>query len=275
MKKCFLSLLVSLLVFPACGNKTPNYVVNPPAKEEPEKTPVDDQKPSGDVRMPVMGSRTVMDVDVEELSGLCLNLDNSALLACGDQGVVKLISFDGKVTDIWSRDADMEDITIDPNTEHMYIAIEGSQKVYRLDAPDYTSHSSVIYVQEAIDKDYSNSGLEGISYYKDDLLFIGSQWGANLWIYRFDGTMVSKVSLSGFADEIAGLCYDPVADWLWVVDSNHVKIYICTVDGKLLASYDLGSVDNAESICVDRDHGCVWIGSDEESPKLYRYSFTF
>ena len=147
--------------------------------------------------------------------------------------------------------------------------------MYRLDAPDYTEYSSVIYVQEAIDGNYRNGGLEGISYYKDDLLFIGSQREANLWIYRFDGTMVSKVSLSAFADEIAGLCYDPVADWLWVVDSNFVKLYICTVDGQLLASYDLGDVENAESVCVDRENGCVWIGSDEDSPKLYRYSFTF
>lgn len=249
MKKRLLFIMVSLVAYAACG---------------PQAS-----------KMPVMGSRAVMDVDVEELSGLCLTLDKKALLSCGDQGVVKQISFDGQVTDIWSHDADMEDITVDPNTGDMYLAIEGSQKVYRLDAPDYTEHYSVIYVQEAIDGNYRNGGLEGISYYKDDLLFIGSQQEANLWIYKFDGTMVSKVSLSGFADEIAGLCYDPVADWLWVVDSNSVKLYICTVDGQLLASYDLGDVENAESVCVDRENGCVWIGSDEDSPKLYRYSFTF
>ena len=249
MNKISLFSLVTLVAMTACGPQAP--------------------------KMPEMGSHVVYNVDVEELSGLCLNLDKTALLSCGDQGVVKQISFDGQVTDIWSHDADMEDITIDPNSGNIYIAVEGSQKVYRLDAPDYTEYSSVIYVQEAIDGNYRNGGLEGISYYKDDLLFIGSQQEANLWIYRFDGTMVSKVSLSGFADEIAGLCYDPVTDWLWVVDSNFVKLYICSVDGQLLASYDLGSIENAESVCVDRNNGCVWIGSDEESPKLYKYSFTF
>ena len=107
------------------------------------------------------------------------------------------------------------------------------------------------------------------------MLFVGSQWGANLWIYKFDGTLVSKVSLSGFADEIAGLCYDPVGDWLWVVDSNLSKAYICTVDGDHLATYNLGSISNAESICVDRKNNCVWIGSDESSSKLYKYDFQF
>jgi uncharacterized protein YjiK len=87
--------------------------------------------------------------------------------------------------------------------------------------------------------------------------------------------MISKISLSEFADEIAGLCYDPVADWLWVIDSNFVKIYICTVDGKLLATYDLEDIENAESICVDRERNCVWVGSDEDEPKLYKYAFEF
>ena len=225
---------------------------------------------------PVMGTYKRYNVDVEEISGICLNKDKTALLACGDQGVLKEIDPNTMaVKTIWTRDADMEAITLDPRTNDLYIGIEYSQKVYKLDAPDYQKHSSIIYVQEAIDKEYKNSGVEGIAYWKDDLVFIGTQWGANLWVYKLDGTMVSKTSLSGFADEIAGLDYDPVGDWLWVVDSNYKKFYICTVEGKLLATYDVGFISNAESICVDRDRSCVWIGSDESSPKIYKLEFTF
>ena len=75
--------------------------------------------------------------------------------------------------------------------------------------------------------------------------------------------------------EIADLCYDPVCDWLWVVDSTAFKIYICTIDGELLATYDVSDIENAESICVDRERGCVWVASDEDAPKLYKYSFEF
>lgn len=228
------------------------------------------------VGMPVMGTYTRHSVSVEEISGICLNADRTALLAVGDQGVLKEIDPNTmEVKNIWSRDADLEGITLDPRNNNLYLAIEYSQKVYQLDAPDYQKHSSIIYVQEAIDKEYNNSGLEGIAYYKDDIVFIGSQWGANLWQYKLDGTMVSKISLSDFADEIAGLDYDPVADWLWVVDSNYKKFYICTVMGKLLATYDINFISNPESICVDRDRNCVWIGSDESSPKLYKFNFTF
>ena len=226
-------------------------------------------------KMPVMGERIVFDVDVEEISGICLNSDKTALLAIGDQGVVKQISFTGEVTHILDFYADMEGVTLDPETGDMYIAAEWEQGVLKLDAPDYQNCQMQFHVQEAIDEGYRNSGLEGISYYKDDILFIGSQEGANLWQYRKDGTMISKISLSGFADEIAGICYDTEADWLWIIDSNFVKIYICTVDGELLATYDLGDIENAESICVDRERGCVWVGSDEDNPKLYRYSFEF
>ena len=226
-------------------------------------------------KMPVMGDRVVFDVDVEEISGICLNAGGTALLAVGDQGVVKQISFTGEVTHILDYYADMEGVTLDPATGDMYVAAEWDQGVLKLDAPDYQNCTMQFHVQEAIDKEYRNNGLEGISYYKDDIFFVGSQECANLWQYRRDGTMVSKISLSGFADEIAGLCYDPEADWLWVIDSNLVKIYICTVDGELLATYDLGDIENAESICVDRERNCVWVGSDEDNPKLYRYSFKF
>lgn len=264
-------LLASLLCVTACNAKddAPEFKDKVAADEE-------DSKIENVTGMPEMGTYTKHSVSVEEISGICLNADKTALLAVGDQGILKEINPETMaVKNIWSRDADLEGITLDPRNNNLYLAIEYSQKVYQLDAPDYQKHSSIIYVQEAIDKGYENSGLEGIAYYKDDMVFIGSQWGANLWIYKLDGTMVSKTSLSGFADEIAGLDYDPVADWLWVVDSNYKKFYICTVQGKLLATYDINFISNPESICVDRDRNCVWIGSDESSPKIYKFNFTF
>lgn len=248
MKKVLIFLLMAAMAVSACGNEN---------------------------KIPVMGECTVYDVDVEEISGLCLTADGKALLSCGDKGIVKMISFEGEVSDMWENPSDMEGITVDPATGHIYIAVERAQNVCRLDAPEYNSHSTIFAVQEAVDGRYWNDGLEGIEYYKDDILFVGSQRDANLWQYRFDGTLVSKISLSAFATEIADLCYDPVADWLWVVDSEAFKIFICTVDGELLATYDVSDIENAESICVDRQRGCVWLASDEDAPKLYKYSFEF
>lgn len=62
------------------------------------------------------GERVVFDVDVEEISGICLNSDKTVLLTIGDQGVVKQISFTGEVTHILDFYADMEGVTLDPET---------------------------------------------------------------------------------------------------------------------------------------------------------------
>lgn len=278
MKLVFNFCLVMMLFASACSTNdaVPEFEDKVAAEEKEEAGNEEGNDQGTTAMMPVMGSYKRYSVNVEEISGICLNKDKTALLACGDQGVLKEIDpNDMSVKTIWTRDADMEAITLDPRTNDLYIGIEYSQKVYKLAAPDYQKHSSIIYVQEAIDNEYNNSGVEGIAYWKDDLVFVGTQWGANLWVYKLDGTKVSKISLSGFADEIAGLDYDPVGDWLWVVDSNYKKFYICTTAGKLLATYDVSFISNAESICVDRDRSCVWIGSDESSPKIYKFEFQF
>lgn len=229
----------------------------------------------GNIRMPVMGASEVYEVDVEEISGLCLDADKSALISCGDQGLVKRISFEGETSEILVYPADMEGLTLHPTTGDLYLAIEGRQEVARLAAPAYDTYETVFKVQEAIDGNYRNGGLEAVEYFKDDMLFVGSQNEANLWQYKVDGTLVSKISLSDFATEIAGLCYEPEADLLWVTDSNQAKIFLCTTEGVLLETYDVPFIENLESICVDRERGCVWVASDEDSPKLYKLTFDF
>ena len=225
--------------------------------------------------LPVMGEYEVFDVDVEEISGLCFNLDRTLLLSCGDQGVVKSITFDGKVTAMWEFDADMEGITIDPATGDLYLAIEGDQEVHKLSYPEYAAQTSLFAVKEAVENNYRNGGLEAVEYYKDGILFVGSQEEANLWQYSLNGEMLSKVSLSSFATEIAGLHYESEDDLLWVTDSNVAKIFLCTPHGEKLAEYSVPFVENLESICVDRGHSCVWVASDVDAPKLYRLDFEF
>ena len=55
-------------------------------------------------QIPVMGDHTVYEVNMEELSGLSFNQDRTALLACGDKGTVKEVSFEGEILKhIWSK----------------------------------------------------------------------------------------------------------------------------------------------------------------------------
>ena len=238
-------------------------------------------KPREDI--PVMGSYTKYKLDnVTELSGLCLSADGSFLWGVGDQGNIYRISFSGTATNHWYHDADMEGVTMNPDTKDLYIAIEGSQKLYLVAAPDYNTYKTLWYVQEAVDGNYGNSGLEGITWYKDGRLYIGSQTGANLWLYSSEGTKVNKISLKHDIPgvditEVADLCYDPVKDMLWVIDSNNFKIYLFDGSGReLLTTYDISSMttDNPEAICVDRANGCVWVADDDEPSRLFKIAFT-
>jgi len=226
-----------------------------------------------------MGSVQVLAVPVEELSGLCLNKDQSGLFAVGDEGALCAVSFEGGVQTLLSSRLDLEGVTLNPATGDLYLAAEGDQMVCRVPAPGYDTLDTLFHIQEAVTRNFENNGLEGITSYQDSLVMVGSQEDALVWTCRLDGTLLSRISLkdeTSLIEEVAGLYYDAPKRWLWVTDSETKRIFIFSVgDFDLVASYEIPSIENAESICVDRLHKCVWVGSDEESPKLYRINFTF
>ena len=236
--------------------------------------------------MPVLKGYTKYTVSVTEISGLCLTADGSALWAVGDNGYLGQVSFDGQTTKFWTCDKnqeeDMEGVTIDPVTGDLYIALEyghHSQSVARVSAPDYTKESFTILFKVDQAKGYYNSGLEGITYYKDDMVYVGSQTGANLFLYKLNGEQVGETkSLQKITrhaiKEVGGLCYDAEKDWLWVTDSETHKLYV--LDGEIthiLATYSVMYCSNNEAIIVDRAHGCVWVGNDDDTPRVYRLEF--
>ena len=231
--------------------------------------------------MPVLGTVTRIEVaSVPELSGLCLTADGSALWTVGDNGWFGQVSFDGKVTKYWAvSGTDMEGITMHPKTGDLYIAIE-PKKVYRIKPPydKPSSFETVITVDEA--SGYGNSGMEGITYYKDDMLIVGTQTNANVWFYTIDGKKVKgpislKKVYSG-VKEVGGLCYDAVNDWLWVTDSETHKIFVFDSElTHMLAQYPVNMIHNNESVCVDHKNSCVWVGLDDDDVcAIYKLSFT-
>ena len=265
---------------------------NPDAPGRYER-PEENMPPAGPAVLPVMGkvafSKKLQSGSaiVEELSGLCLSKDGDFLWGVGDNGALYKINFDGTFTQHWTYDADMEGLCMDPATGTMYMGIE-PKRVYKLTEP-YTGKTTLWDVAEAADM--GNSGIEGIAWHKGNL-YLGAQTGATLWEYTLDGTKLWKKSLrevTSTISEIAGLDYDPVNDWLWVIDSNSNKdrpeylgytIYLFDGDAtKLLATYYVGDFANwnPESICVDRKNGCIWVADDcgDATPSiLHKIEFT-
>ena len=280
MRRFLAPLLLFLLLLGGCGCEDPlehARIAKPSGQDKTEKT--SKQPGNKTQKLPVVGNYQVIGVKVEELSGLCMNIDSTAFWAVGDEGDLCKVSFSGVVTPVLSSDLDSEGITINPETGDLYIAVEGDQMVCRVAAPDYRKVDTLFYIKEALERDFDNNGLEGIAFYQDSLLFVGSQEDALLWTCKLDGTIVSRISLRTEApqiEEVAGLYYDAPKKWLWVTDSDACKVFVFSTENfDLVTTYDLPSIENAESICLDRSRNCLWIGSDEDSPKLYRFSVTF
>lgn len=267
--------------------------------EDPQDEPVNPDEPDEPVlALPVMGdvefSKKLQSSDgqswVPELSGLCLSMDGDFLWGCDDNGGLYQINFDATFKLHWDKSAEMEGLTMDYSTGTMYIGLEDDTNSGYVVKPPYTSKTSLGWTVEGVSS-MGNSGVEGIAWYKGDLLF-GTQSGAKLFRYKLDGTLVSKMSLRDAAptiSEVADLCYDEQKDWLWVIDSNSNKdkpqydpytIYLFKGLGeKLLAKYYIGDFAdwNPEAICVDKKNGCIWIGEDcgdEHFSLLHKVKFT-
>lgn len=245
--------------------------------------------------MPVMGEMTKYSVKFNELSGLCLSKDGDFLWATGDQGELAKISLGGELiskvsiktgtpSQSWSVDA--EGVTVNPETGDLIISAEANS-VVRIPAADldgifddkvYYGVKEMFHISAA--SSYGNSGTEGCTYYKDGKIYVGAQTDAHLFCCDVATSKVlwdkrlSKVFPA--ISEIAGLSYDPVKDWLWIVDSETHMFYAITGDAEAyLGAYSMKDTDNPEAICFDRAHGCIWVGDDAGSTSyIYKYSFT-
>ena len=267
---------------------------NPDAPGKYERP--DEYEPPTPRELPVMGSHKKFVLEsagkrVEELSGLCLSKDGDFLWGVHDKGTLYRINFDGTFQQQYYHEADFEGITIDPDTGNLYIGLESSSKsAYKIAAPNYNTHESIGFAVEGV-ADMGNSGVEGIAWHKGNLYF-GTQTGARLFEYTLDGTQLWKRSLrdvTSTISEVGDLCYDPVSDYLWVLDSNSNKdrpqylpftLYLFNGDGtQLLNTYYVGDFANwnPEAVCVDHGNNCIWIGDDCDSGNpswLHKVEFT-
>lgn len=226
---------------------------------------------------PVMGEYSFVDVDILEISGICLSPDKTFLYAVSDdvkegKGGLYSLSFDGsEVKHVSKIERDCEGLALNPLTNDIYLAIEREQAIVRLSAPDYQKSEDICVIKnEGYD---TNKGLEGLCYYKDNLLFVGNQSPAELRIVSCEsGETVAEPIVLPVITEIAALWYDSEKDYLWVSDSNRGFLYIFSLEGEVLQSYNIKFVRNAEGICVDKERGCVWVCTDGED-KLFKIEF--
>ena len=229
-------------------------------------------------KMPEMGKRTKYTVSFNELSGLCLSTDGTFLWGVDDNGGLGKFSFDGEVLYKKSFGGEWEGITLDPATGDLLIGNEEPVSVYRMAAPGFDKKEKLFEVPGT--SGFGNAGLEGITYYKNGLVYVGMQTGSWLFCCKLEnGEVVWKKELRTIfptITEIADLCYDPLTDWLWIIDSESHRFFALTGDAEtMLGYYSMKGTDNPEAICVDHKNSCIWVGDDYGSTSyLYKYEFT-
>ena len=267
----------------------------------------------GKPHMPEVTNVTKYSVKFNELSGLCVDPSGDFLWCVGDGSEIAAISVAGELlnkTDIYTYNADKEyaytvdsegisynydtgDLLIsgEPNVacripsadlasifDWEFYAKKVGNKTVNGNIEGYNGVKSLFNIADA--KDFGNSGAEGCTYYKDGLVYIGTQTGSYLYLCNLEtGEVLWRKGLREMytvITEIAGLCYDPLTDWLWVIDSESHKFFALTGDAEqLLGSYTLKTRSNEESICVDHKNSCVWVGDDYGSTSyVYKYDIT-
>ena len=239
--------------------------------------------------MPRQGKTTKLTVNFNELSGICLSADEDFLWGVGDDGSVAKISFEGKVLYEKWIGCDLEAVTRDPETGDLIVGIEDEYNpagtsikqwdysgVGRIPAPDFKSVTGLYEIPNA--KGYDNGGIEGVTMYKDGLIYAGAQSNSHLFCIKLEtGEVIweKKMYDANCVSEIADLCYDPLTDWLWIMDSERRMVLVFNGDTSVfLGSYYVGG-SNPESVCVDHKHSCIWVGDDYGSTSyLYRIEMT-
>lgn len=242
-------------------------------------------------RMPKMGQMTRYPVKFNELSGICLSEDQTFIWGVGDDGSIAKISLEGQVLSEKWIGCDLEAISRNTDTEDLIVGIEDlcnpsgtTTKIYsyngigRIPSPDFNKVQELFRIDQA--KNYNNAGIEGVSYYKDGLAFAGAQADGHLFLYNLESG--EKIwdkrmrSLYPAMKEIADICYDPLTDWMWIIDSEAHKIFVFSDEGdKMIGAYALKTRSNEESLFVDHAHSCVWVGDDAGSTSyIYKYDFS-
>ena len=248
-------------------------------------------------KMPEMGKVTKYAVSFNELSGICVNTAGDFVWALGDGSQICRISIDGQLLEsanlrtTANSTIDSEGLSINYDTGDLLIGGEPNV-VCRIPAKEienifkestFKGVESLFGIADA--KGFGNAGLEGFTYYKKSseghgLAYAGTQTGSYLYLCDLEtGEVLWRKGLREMhtvITEIAGLCYDPLTDWLWVIDSESHKFFALTGDGeRLLGTYALKTKSNEESICVDHKNNCIWVGDDYGSTSyVYKYEFS-
>jgi len=210
-------------------------------------------------------------LDIAEPSGLSWSLNHNDLIVVDDrsnQAYIIDIKGDKRLAYAYKGD-DTEGVTIDENTNTIWIAEEEESKLKELDSNGNELNSFKIDV----DRGSKKKGLEGLSFDSEkNIFYILNEAEPGLLIkWQKNGGVISQKKLK-FAQDYSGIFFDNADRSLWMLSDKSKKLFYCDENAVVRQSFDL-DFEKAEGIVVDISNNRVYIVSDSER-RLYVYKIT-
>jgi uncharacterized protein YjiK len=225
------------------------------------------------------------EADYGKLSGIVFYPPRKTLFAVRDNGGIVEIDTDGTLMQEAQirKGADFEGITYDPNTDLLYVAVEGDEVILEVnpatleigrDIPiDRLFEGAVLFSPEG-------NGIEGItfvpaadgvpngSFYlvnqSDELEGADPSIVFEVVIDDTEGQPYARIAryFSIGVTDLAGIEYDPASGGLLIIsDSNNLLLEV-SLTGQVVATYPLPG-DKQEGITLDAD-GLIYIAQDQK-----------
>lgn len=291
MKRMFICSLLALAMLacgdPANGEENENKEPEVENQNPPTPTPKPEPKPEPEPAPAPNISKDVPECSIKEFtnwqthfasgrtigdfSGLCFNADRSGLIGVSNyQGTLWHIGFDGTRDDkhfLWSG-RDMEGITLDAETNTIYLCDEEHNRVYCV--PDGATGVQKMFEFNTGAWD-DNSGLEGITYH-DGYLYLANQSPARLFIYSLEHEAMALSFDADFMKEcFSDLWFDTTNNTLWAVDAWGNEIVNFTIWGDFIARFKPSAVPWIEGICIDFENNKAWFACDSTGQLFSAY----
>lgn len=208
-------------------------------------------------------------IPVESPSGLVLSADKQSLWTVSDNpsGDIYQISLNGDIlTSVSYNGIDLEGITLNHLDSTFWVVEENSGEAVHVD--DNGNEIQRVAVSGSAE---GSGGLEGITIRPENGHFLMlKEKDPGVLIELDDEFNLVQYTRLYFADDYAGMDYDPVENTLWIVSDQDQKVYKCDTSGNVLKSYSI-ALTKMEGIAVDIENKSVYLVNDEKD-KMYVYS---
>lgn len=229
---------------------------------------------SGDSTTPkeyTISSYEYFRTEVKELSSLCFNQTADGLYAVGDEGTVYEIAFDGKTKALLYDKGNHDWEGVECYGSDILLMEETESAIYRLSGGKLSKEADISIPGGGAD----GKGPEGLTVVRDTA-YVGNQ-AKPTGILKYSlktGKSCEYFDIKFVSKYVSDLCYDSYDNTLWIIDSKGPAFYHCTLSGKLIATYKIPFVNQAEALAIDHAGGIAWVGCDKTST-LYKIKLEF